>query len=150
MPRDDDLPEGAATDLILYDGVCGLCNRSVRFVLKRDRKGAFRFASLQSSAGREILTRHGITPDALDTFYVIPDFGLASERVLSKSSAAIYTAARLGGIWQAAAMLRLLPLRVRDRVYDTIARHRYRMFGRYDTCPLPEPAYRDRFIDRAD
>ena len=135
------------TALILYDGLCGLCNRWVRFVLKRDRKGVFRFASLQSSAGREILARHGIAPDALDTFYVVRDYGLSGERVLSKSSAAIYTAARLGGIWQAAAMLRLLPLRVRDWVYDMIARHRYRMFGRYDTCPLPEARYRDRFID---
>jgi len=136
-----------ATAVILYDGVCGLCNRGVRFVLKRDRAGAFRFASLQSSAGREILARHGITPDALDTFYVIPDFGLADERVLAKSSAALYIAARLGGVWKAATMLRVLPPRVRDRVYDTIARYRYRMFGRYDTCPLPEARYRDRFID---
>jgi predicted DCC family thiol-disulfide oxidoreductase YuxK len=135
------------TAVILYDGVCGLCNHGVRLVLKRDRKRVFRFASLQSSAGQEILARHGITPDALDTFYVVRDFELAGERVLSKSSAAIYTAARLGGVWKAAAMMRLLPLRVRDWVYDTIARHRYRMFGRYDTCPLPEARYRDRFLD---
>jgi len=135
------------TAVILYDGVCGLCNRWVRFVLKRDHKGAFRFASLQSSAGREILARHGITPHALDTFYVVRDFGLAGERVLSKSSAAIYAAARLGGVWKVATMLRVLPARVRDWVYDTIARHRYGVFGRYDTCPLPEARYRDRFID---
>jgi len=119
----------------------------VRFVLKRDGKGVFRFASLQSSAGRGILARHGIAPHALDTFYVVPDFELAGERVLSKSSAAIYTAERLGGVWKAATMLRVLPLRVRDLLYDTIARHRYRMFGRYDTCPLPEAQHRDRFID---
>ena len=73
------------TALILYDGVCGLCNRGVRFVLKRDRKGVFRFASLQSSAARKILARHGIAPDALDTFYVVRDFGMAGERVLSRS-----------------------------------------------------------------
>jgi predicted DCC family thiol-disulfide oxidoreductase YuxK len=136
-----------ATSVILYDGVCGLCNRGVRFVLKRDRKGVFRFASLQSSAGREILARHGIAPDALDTFYVVRDFELAGERVLSKSSAAIYAAAMLGGVWKSVAMLRVLPPRVRDWLYDTIARHRYRVFGRYDTCPLPEARYRDRFID---
>jgi len=135
------------TAVILYDGLCGLCNRAVRLVLKRDRKGGFRFASLQSSAGREILARHGIEPNALDTFYVVRDFGLAGERVLSKSSAAVHVAARLGGVWQSAALLRVLPSRVRDWVYDTIARHRYRMFGRYDTCPLPEARYRARFID---
>ena len=139
------VPEGTA--VILYDGVCGLCNRSVRLVLKRDRKGMFRFASLQSSAGREILARHGIAPDALGTFYVVRDFKLAGERVLSKSAAAIYTAERLGGAWKAATMLRVLPSRIRDWMYDTIARHRYRMFGRYETCPLPEARYRDRFID---
>jgi len=147
VSRDEHPREGKATVVILYDGVCGLCNRGVWFVLKRDRTGAFRFASLQSSAGREILARHGIAPNALDTFYVVQDFELAGERVLSKSSAAIYTAERLGGVWKAATVLRVLPPRVRDLVYDTIARHRYRMFGRYDTCPLPEARYRDRFID---
>jgi len=147
VSRDEHAREGEGTAVILYDGVCGLCNGGVRLVLKRDRKGAFRFASLQSSAGREILARHGIAPDALDTFYVVRDFGLAGERVLSKSSAALHVAARLGGVWKCAAMLRVLPPRVRDWVYDTIARHRYRMFGRYDTCPLPEARYRDRFLD---
>jgi len=135
------------TSLILYDGVCGLCNRSVKFVLEHDRSGAFRFASLQSAVGRDILMRHGIAPDALDTFYLVLDFGLSGERVLSKSSAAIYVAERLGGVWKAAILLRVLPGGVRDLVYDTIAQHRYRIFGRYETCPLPEARYRDRFID---
>jgi predicted DCC family thiol-disulfide oxidoreductase YuxK len=136
-----------ATAVILYDGVCGLCHRCVRFVLKRDHEGVFRFASLQSSTGREILARHGIQPDALDTFYVVLDYKLASERVLSKSSGTLYTAARLGGVWKSATILRVLPQGVRDYAYDTIARHRYRMFGRYDSCPLSEARYRDRFID---
>lgn len=136
-----------ATAVILYDGVCGLCNRSVRFVLKRDREGTFRFASLQSAAAREMLARHGFTPEALDTFYVVPDFGLASERVLSKSAAVIYTAETLGGVWKAARILNFLPRGVRDWAYDIVARHRYQMFGKYDACPLPEARYRDRFID---
>ena len=133
--------------MIFYDGLCELCNRGVRLVLKRDREGVFRFASLQSSAGQTILARHGLKADPLDTFYVVPDYGLAGERVFSRSSAAIYVAERLGGVWKAAILLRVLPGCVRDWVYDTIARHRYRMFGRYDTCPLPEARYRDRFID---
>lgn len=136
-----------ATTVILYDGICGLCNRSVRFVLKRDREGVFRFASLQSAAAREVLARHRLTPDALDTFYVVVDFGLPGERVLSKSAAAIYTAEKLGGVWKAATVLRLLPRRLRDWAYDMVARHRYRVFGKYDTCPLPDARYRDRFID---
>jgi predicted DCC family thiol-disulfide oxidoreductase YuxK len=136
-----------ATAVILYDGVCGLCNRSVRFVLKHDREGVFRFASLQSAAAREILARHGLTPEALDTFYVVADFGLAGERVLSKSGAAIYTAKTLGGGWQVARILGFLPRRLRDWAYDIVARHRYQMFGKYDACPLPEARYRDRFMD---
>jgi predicted DCC family thiol-disulfide oxidoreductase YuxK len=140
-------PCSKATAIILYDGVCGLCNRGVRFVLRRDCKCVFRFASLQSAAGREILARHGLKAEPLDTFYVIPDYGLAGERVLSKSSAAIYAAERLGGVWKAAAVLWVLPPRIRDLAYDMVARHRYRLFGRYDTCPLPEARYRDRFID---
>lgn len=147
MSRDEHPHEGKATAVILYDGVCGLCNRGVRFVLKRDREGVFWFAALQSAPGLEILARHGIEPDALDTFYVVPDFGTAGERVLSRSAAALSIAARLGGVWKAAAVLGILPARVRDWVYDIIARNRYRIFGRYDACPLPEARYRDRFIE---
>jgi len=135
------------TALILYDGVCGLCNRGVRFVLKRDRNGVFRFAALQSSASRKILAQYGVDPDALDTFYVVVDFGKARERLLSRSAAALHIAARLGGIWKVVAVFRILPSRLRDLAYDFIARHRYRIFGRYDTCPLPEARYRERFID---
>ncbi len=97
------------TALILYDGVCGLCNRGVRFVLRRDRNSGFRFAALQSSTARKILAQHGIEPDALDTFYVLPDFGMSSERVLSRSAAALYIAAKLGGVWKLAAVLGILP-----------------------------------------
>lgn len=136
-----------ASAVIFYDGVCGLCNRSVRFVLQHDREGVFRFASLQSAAAREILARHGLTPNPLDTIYVVPNFGLAGERVLSKSAAAIYTAKTLGGVWKAAWLLGLLPRRVRDWAYDMVARHRYQVFGKHDACPLPEARYRNRFID---
>ena len=147
MSRDEHPREGEGTALILYDGVCGLCNRGVRFVLKRDRKSVFRFVALQSAASKTILARHGIEPDALDTFYVVSDFGMAGERTLSRSAAGLYIAARLGGIWKVAAVLRILPSWLRDLAYDLIARNRYRIFGKYDTCPLPEARYRDRFID---
>ena len=136
-----------AASLILYDGVCGLCNRIVRFVLKRDHKDVFRFASLQSSVAQSVLARHGITPDVLDTVYVVLDFGQPCERVLSRSAAALEAASRLGGLGKAAAALKVVPEAVLDAVYDVIARHRYRMFGRYETCPLPDPHDRGRFID---
>ena len=146
MSHDEHPREAKATAVILYDGICGLCNRGVRFLLKRDRKGVFRFAALQSAASKKILARHGIEPDALDTFYVVSDFGMAGERTLSKSAAALYIAARLGGVWKVAAVLRI-PSWLRDLAYDLIARNRYRIFGKYDACPLPEARYRDRFID---
>ena len=149
VPDDLNRWRAKGISVVLYDGVCGLCNRLVRFVLKRDHNAVFRFASLQSSVAQQILIRHGITPDALDTFYVVSDFATPGERVLSKSAAALYVAAKLGPVWKAAAVLRILPRRMRDAIYDTIARHRYRVFGRYDTCPLPEARYRERFIDLA-
>ena len=139
--------EGKRTAVILYDGVCGLCNRFVNFVLKRDRRGVFRFASLQSPIAREILARYRITAVPMDTVYVIADFGLPTERVLAKSTATLYTLSRLGGVWRLAGAARLAPRRVRDWVYDAVARRRYRIFGKYDTCPLPDATHRDRFMD---
>jgi predicted DCC family thiol-disulfide oxidoreductase YuxK len=139
--------EGKWTAVILYDGVCELCNRLVNFVLKHDRRGVFRFASLQSPIAREMLDRHRIRAVPMDTVYVIADFGLPTERVLAKSNATLYTLSRLGGVWRLVDVARLAPRRVRDLVYDAVARRRYRIFGRYDTCPLPDATYRDRFID---
>lgn len=147
MPDDLNRAQPQGTSVILYDGVCGLCNRAVRFVLKRDHVGVFRFASLQSSVARDILAGHGIKPDASDTFYVVLDLGQPLERVLSKSTAALYVASMLGMLWRAVTVLKILPRRFRDAVYDTIARHRYQVFGRYDSCPLPETRYRERFIE---
>ncbi len=139
--------------ILLYDGVCGLCNRLVRFVLRRDGKGVFRFAALQSGLGERILTRHGADPRDLDTVYVVLNHDpgksdAAGERLLARSDAVIFVLQQLAGIWPGAAMLmRLAPRPLRDWGYGIVARHRYRVFGRYDTCPLPSPETRDRFLD---
>jgi len=135
------------TAVILYDGVCGLCHRLVNFVLKHDLRGVFRFASLQSPIAREILARHRIRTEPMDTVYLIADFGLPTERVLAKSNATVYTLSRLGGVWRLAGAARLVPRRLRDWGYDAMARRRYQIFGKYDTCPQPDATYRDRFID---
>lgn len=140
-------PRNESPAVILYDGVCGLCERTIRFVLKRDRGGVFRFAALQSPAARQILARHGIRESSLETFYLVQDFGLATERVLGKSSAALGVLSRLQGPWRLAGVARVLPETLRDRVYDAIARRRYRIWGRCDACPLPDPMYRHRFLD---
>ena len=135
--------------IILYDGVCGLCNRAVRFVLKHDHHDRFRFASLQSELAQEILRRHGIQPGNLDTFYLIAGPGQADGRLSARSDAAIGVLRTLGGTWSAAALpLRALPKLVRDWGYNLLARRRYRVFGKYDVCPLPEAGNRHKFLDR--
>jgi predicted DCC family thiol-disulfide oxidoreductase YuxK len=134
-------------DVILYDGVCGLCNRLNQLVLRHDAEGRFRFASLQSSFAQTALARYGKDPCALDTLYVIADHETPTERLLGKSDAALHVLGRLGGVWALTGLLRLLPVRVRDRGYAVIVRNRYRLFGRYDACLLPRREDRARFIE---
>jgi predicted DCC family thiol-disulfide oxidoreductase YuxK len=132
--------------LLLYDGVCGLCNRGVQFVLRHDAKGRFRFASLQSEFAKGVLVRHGVKVD-LDTVYVVVNGG-AEESLLARSDAVLFVLRETGGLWRAGAwFLKWVPRRVRDWGYGLIARHRYRMFGRYETCPIPSERERARFLD---
>src|ERR1700693_139433 len=101
--------------ILLYDGVCGLCNRLVQFILRRDRKAIFRFASLQSPFSARILARHGARPTDLDTVYVVLNHELPGESLLSRSAAAIFVLQQLGGLCRAAAFLvQLLPKSLRD------------------------------------
>ncbi len=137
---------GDAHVLVLYDGVCALCNRVVRFLLRRDRKDIFRFAPLQSRLAEAVLARHRLTSTTLDTVYLIEHYGRAHERVLSKSDAALHAARLLGGIWRVASFFRILPRPVRDFLYHLVARSRYRVFGKYETCPLPDTQDRARFL----
>ena len=134
-------------DLVLYDGVCGLCNRSVRVILKRDRLKRFRFASMQSGFGERILTGHDCTDDALESLILIVDYGERSERLLRRSDAVLYITSRIGGLWRLSRIFRILPVSVLDRFYGMIARNRYAWFGKYDSCPLPQERHRDRFYD---
>jgi predicted DCC family thiol-disulfide oxidoreductase YuxK len=132
-----------ANPILLYDGVCGLCNRLVQFVLRRDSRARFRFASLQSDYAIRILQRHGLDPQDLDTLYVV-----AGERLATRSDAVIFILRELGGFWRFLSFaLRILPKPLRDWGYGAIARHRYRIFGKYQNCPLPERKYQDRFLD---
>ena len=132
---------------MLFDGVCGLCNGVTRFVLERDPGGRFHFASLQSAPGRSALAPFGLNPDDLTTLYVLPDYRRASSTPLTKARAALFVIARLGWPWKAAELLGVMPNAMLDRLYDLVARHRYRVFGREDTCPMPPPEYAARFID---
>jgi predicted DCC family thiol-disulfide oxidoreductase YuxK len=134
--------------VLLYDGVCGLCNRLVQFILRRDRAGVFRFASLQSALAARILARHGRDARDLDSVYVLLNYDTPGEALFARSDAVHVVFTQLGGMWRASAIiLKLLPHALCDFAYDAIARRRYRIFGRSETCTLPAPEDRARFLD---
>jgi predicted DCC family thiol-disulfide oxidoreductase YuxK len=137
----------AGQHVILYDGICGLCNRVNQFVISRDSRSVFDFASLQSETGRSLVKRFGREPDDLDTFYVVTNYRAGSSALLSKAEAALFIVKTLGAPWSWLGVFGILPKVLLNWSYDTIARNRYRLFGRFDTCPIPRPAERRRFID---
>ena len=124
----------------MFDGVCTLCNGAVRFVIDRDRSGKFQFAALQSDAARRLL---GGLPQPLPDSFVLLEDG----RVFMRSAAALRVARGLPFPWPMALALIVVPRPVRDWAYDLIARNRYRWFGRRDTCMVPTPEQRARFLD---
>jgi predicted DCC family thiol-disulfide oxidoreductase YuxK len=127
--------------VVLYDGTCGLCDRSVQLILRHDRRGRFRFAALQSDVGRALLARHGLPVDALDTVVLVED-----GHAWVKSAAALRIARGMDAPWPALRALGIVPRPVRDFFYDRVAKSRYRLFGRVDACMLPPPEVRARFL----
>lgn len=134
--------------IVLYDGVCGLCNRLVQFILKHDSHDRFRFASLQSEFAQSLMTLHGVDPHDLDTVYVVKGHKQSDEALLARSDAILYMLKNLGGIWRLAGIGRVLPCGFRDAVYKLVARNRYRVFGKHESCMLPEPKHRAKFLDQ--
>ncbi|MEO8501858.1 MAG: DCC1-like thiol-disulfide oxidoreductase family protein [Vicinamibacteria bacterium] len=135
--------------LVLYDGVCGLCDRFVQFLLRIDRHDRLRFAALQGPIGTRILEQAGRTRSALSTVIVVVDYEQATQRLLDRSDAGLFAIASTGGLYRAAGGLRLVPHFIRDAVYNFIARRRYQMFGRFEACPIPRPSTRAKFLDFA-
>ena len=135
------------THLILYDGVCGLCDRLTQFLLRHDHRRVFVFASLQSDTGRAMVQRFGGDPEELTSFYVIADYQTPASRFLTRSDAALFVVGQLGWPWRAAIVARWLPRVIRNYAYDVVARTRYRVFGRYDQCLIPTSEFRDRFVE---
>ena len=133
--------------LVLYDGVCGLCNRLNNFVLARDTRAVFDFASLQSTVGRSTLARFGRNPEDLNTFYLVTNYRSESPALLSKASAALFVTKKLGDPWRWLRLFGVFPSALLDRAYDLTARYRYRLFGRYESCLMPSAEYKKRFID---
>jgi predicted DCC family thiol-disulfide oxidoreductase YuxK len=134
--------------LVFYDGVCGLCDRFVQFLLARDPAGRIRFAQLQGELARRELVPLGHDPSDLDSVFVVAGWQTARPRVLTRSRAVLHVLGVLGGFWALVARLgQLIPPAAADLVYNGIARRRYSMFGRFDACPLPRPEWRNRFLD---
>lgn len=139
--------EPAPNPIVLYDGVCGLCNRAVQFLLKRDRHDRFRFAPLQSEFAANVLKHHGIDPTKLDTVFAVINHGKPGEELLARGDAVLLFAKVLGGIWNVGRLGRLMPRPIRNWLYDFVAAHRYRVFGKAESCMLPDPSYRHKFLE---
>lgn len=138
----DPLAESDEHPIVLFDGVCNLCNGFVQFLLPRDPAGTLRFASLQSTFGQQIRKQAGLSTDDLESVVVVDD-GL----VYTKSDAVIRIGELLGGYYRVASVGRLVPRRLRDRLYDFVAANRYDWFGKKDQCMLPDSDVSDRFIE---
>lgn len=127
--------------VIVFDGACALCSGWVEFLLKRDRRQRYRFAAMQTPAGRSLLEANGLDPDDPLSFLLIE--GAAAR---TDSDAIVAVLIGLGGLWRAAAVLRLLPRTVRDPAYRWLARNRYRWFGKKAACHLPSAEQAHRFL----
>jgi len=130
--------------VVLFDGVCNLCNGFVQFILPRDTNGRFRFASLQSAVGQELLAEHGLPTDELESVVLIE-----GDDCYTKSDAVIRIAELLGGVYALLGPFRVLPRRLRDWAYDFVAARRYRWFGKKDQCAMPpsDVSVGERFLE---
>lgn len=128
-------------NIVIFDGVCNLCNWSVQFIIKHDSHGVFKFASAQSRIGQKLFSQFQSTQSTPETVFLLRD-----GKLFEKSTAALTIAAKLDGGWKYLALFRIIPRRIRDMVYDWIARNRYRWFGKRDACMVPSSELKDRFL----
>jgi predicted DCC family thiol-disulfide oxidoreductase YuxK len=129
--------------IILFDGVCNLCNRSVQFITKRDKNDEFRFATLQGEIGQQLINKHNIDISKVDSIILIEP-GVA---YYVKSTAALKIGRSFGGFWKIANVINLIPRQLRDIVYDSVAKYRYHWFGQKEECMVPTPALKAKFLD---
>jgi len=139
--------------IILFDGVCNLCNGFVNFLIDRDPDKHLRFGALQSEAAAELLKNRGAAEDVVSmdsdapgSILVLPHAGMAAP-LLRKSDAVLHVAAQMSYPWKMLAVFKIVPKVIRDFTYDMIAARRYRWFGKRDTCRIPTPELRSRFIE---
>ncbi len=128
--------------IILFDGVCNLCNGAITFIIKRDKNDVFRYAPLQSEVGKNLAKKHEIDLDKVDSIILVTD-----QSAVAKSTAALRIAKHLSGGWPLLAVFLILPRFLRNAVYDFIARNRYKWFGKKDACMIPTPELKSKFLD---
>jgi predicted DCC family thiol-disulfide oxidoreductase YuxK len=127
--------------LLLFDGVCNLCNSSVQFILLRDKKDRFRFASLQSDYGQNLLREHNLPTQSFNSLVLVEN-----GKIYKKSTAALRIARKLKGLWPLLFAFIIIPPFIRNFVYDIIAKNRYRWFGKKEECMLPRPEWKQKFL----
>lgn len=127
--------------IVLFDGVCNFCNGSVNFIIEHDKANYFKFAPLQSEIGQNLLEKHGIDKNEIDSVILIED-----EKAFMHSTAALRIARKLDGIWSSFYIFRFVPSFIRDFAYKLFAKYRYKLFGKQDACMLPTPEIRARFL----
>lgn len=128
--------------IILFDGVCNLCNASVNFVIRHDKKGQFLFASFQSDAAKQILLQFNLKNLNLDSIVLIED-----RKIYEKSTAILRITKLLNGGFKHLYFLIAIPIPLRDWLYSLIAKNRYRLFGKRESCTVPSPELKNRFLD---
>ena len=141
MSTEPNLPKDK--HIVLFDGVCNFCNDSVRFIIKRDKKDLYRFASLQSDLGQSLTQSRGIDTNNVDSIVLIQP----GEAYYIKSSAALEIAKNLSGLYPILSIFLYLPSWFRDFFYDFVARNRYKWFGKKETCPMPTPDEQEKFLE---
>ncbi|AWH75380.1 thiol-disulfide oxidoreductase [Dokdonia sp. Dokd-P16] len=129
-------------NIILFDGVCNLCNGAITFIIQRDKNDVFRYAPLQSEVGKELAVKHHIDLNKVDSIILVTE-----DKAFAKSTAALRIAKQLSGGWPLLAVFLILPRFLRDAVYDFIARNRYKWFGKKDACMIPTPELKSKFLD---
>lgn len=127
--------------IILFDGVCNLCNSSVNFIIDRDKKNIFKFAALQSEAGQKILDKSGMNKNDFDSVVLVDE-----NKIYSKSTAALKIVKEFPSLWKTLYVFIIIPSPVRNFIYDLIAKNRYRWFGKKDSCRMPSPELKNKFI----
>lgn len=128
--------------VILFDGVCNLCNSSVNWVIDRDHSNQFKFSALQSAYGKRVVEKFQLQGDFMDTVLLVD-----SDKVWQRSDAALQILKSLGGVYSVAAIFFLVPAFIRNMVYNYVARNRYRWFGKQDVCRVPTPELKAKFLE---